>query len=142
MELRARKNRPSPELVEPSAEQAFRSSDDSAPATPSAATGDENSEVTIRLDRMLYERLQNSIQASHTAGDFSFVSVSDVIRAAIEAYRDGMELTELAPRGGKKNYTLRVTAPLRAFYNTLPNRLKSQIIERAIRTYIKERMNV
>ncbi len=135
MQLKARKkSQPSPELVKPNAVPEVAEA-----ATPAIAR-QESSEITLRFDRMLYERLQNSLAASHVAGDFSYVSVSDVIRAAMRAYQDGMELTELAPSGNKKGYTLRIDAELRTFYSTLPNRLKSQIIERAVRSYMKEKM--
>ncbi len=135
MDLKARKKpQPSPELVKPSVVPEV------AEVAVSATARQESSEITIRFDRMLYEQLQNSLAASHVVGDFSYVSVSDVIRAAMRAYQDGMELTELAPSGNKKGYTLRIDAELRAFYDTLPNRLKSQIIERAVRSYMKEKM--
>jgi hypothetical protein len=34
--------------------------------------------------------------------------------------------------------TLRVDAPLKAFYTSLPGRMRTKILERAIRTYMKE----
>ena len=48
-----------------------------------------------------------------------------------------MELTELEQFGTKKQTSIRVDNSLYKFYKSLPNQLRTKIIEKAIRTYIK-----
>ena len=93
--------------------------------------------IQIRCNILLYTTLQNMITSMHTAGDFSYTSVADVIRAAIQAYRDGMELAEQVEPGPKKATTVRITHELATFYNSWPKRMRSIILERAIRSFLK-----
>lgn len=73
----------------------------------------------------------------HTAGDYSYTSVADVIRAAIQSYQDGLELTEQPESGAKKQTTLRVSDELFEFYESWPARMRSKILERVVRSFIK-----
>ena len=95
--------------------------------------------LSIRCNALLYNTIQNMLTAAHTVEDFTYVSVSDFIRAALLAYQDGMPLTELDKKGEPKiSTTVRVDRELKAFYRSLPDRLRSQLVERAIRTFIKQ----
>ncbi len=51
--------------------------------------------ITIQCNALLYNTLQNKIKALHTGNDFTYTSVTDLIRAALLAYQSGMELTEI-----------------------------------------------
>lgn len=93
--------------------------------------------IQIYYNTLHYNTLQNTITAQHNAGDFTYTSISDLIRAALEAYKNGMPLTELDAKGGKKLLPVRVDEELKAFFDSLPNRMKSKITERAVRTFIK-----
>ena len=93
--------------------------------------------ITIQCNALLYTTLQNTIKALHTGNDFTYTSVTDIIRAALKAYQDGMKLTELEQPGKKKQTSIRVDDSLYKFYKSLPNQLRTKIIERAIRTFIK-----
>jgi hypothetical protein len=42
------------------------------------------------------------IRSSHAAQDFTYPSLADFIRAALQAYKDGMVLTELDQNGPKR----------------------------------------
>ena len=95
--------------------------------------------INLAINTLLYNTMQNIISSSHTANDFTFLSVTDVIRKAIEEYKNGMELTEIDEKGPKTATTIRINEELKKFYDELPNRLRRKIIERAIRTYIKKR---
>jgi hypothetical protein len=86
----------------------------------------------------VYDTLQNMIRSSHTAQDFTYTSPADYIRAALRAYKDGMVLTELDQGGPKLETTLRVDRDLWLFYKSLPGRMRSKILERAIRTFMKQ----
>ncbi|MGK7893091.1 MAG: hypothetical protein AB4372_05530, partial [Xenococcus sp. (in: cyanobacteria)] len=84
-----------------------------------------------------YNTLQNTIKAQHTGNDFTYTSVTDLIRAALLAYQSGMELTEIEQPGKKKQTSIRVDDSLYKFYKSLPNQLRTKILEKAIRTFIK-----
>ncbi len=81
--------------------------------------------------------MQNMLTSAHTAQDFTYVSVSDFIRAALQAYKDGMDLAELDQKGPKTATTIRVDPSLKKFYQSLPDRMRTKISERVIRTFIK-----
>ncbi len=51
--------------------------------------------IQMQCNTLLYTTLQNMIKSMQTANDFSYTSVADVIRASVQAYKNGMELTEL-----------------------------------------------
>ena len=93
--------------------------------------------ITIQCNTLLYTTLQNTLKAMHTGNDFTYTSVTDLIRAALKAYQSGMELTEIEQSGKKKQTSIRVDDSLYKFYKSLPNQLRTKIIEKAIRTYIK-----
>ena len=95
--------------------------------------------LNIRFNALLYNTIQNMITASHTAQDFTYASPADFIRAALQSYRDGMSLTELEGKGEKITTTIRVDRATKAFYASLPDRLRSRLLERAIRTFLKQR---
>ncbi len=93
--------------------------------------------ITIQCNALLYNTLQNKIKALHTGNDFTYTSVTALIRAALKAYQSGMELTELEQPGKKKQTSIRVDDSLYKFYKSLPNQLRTKILEKAIRTFIK-----
>jgi hypothetical protein len=93
--------------------------------------------LSIRCNTLLYTKIQNWLTSAHTAQDFTYTSVADVIRAAIEAYRNGLKLTELDEVGTYKQTTIRVTQTQAEFYQQLPSQMRRKILERAIRTFMK-----
>ncbi len=96
--------------------------------------------ITIQCNTLLYTTMQNMVKAMHTANDFTYTSVTDVIRAAIKAYQEGMELTELDEKGKKKQTSIRLEEDTYNFYKELPDQMRTKIIERAIRTFLKEKL--
>ena len=96
--------------------------------------------ITIQCNTLLYTTLQNTLKAMHTGNDFTYTSVTDIIRAALKAYQGGMELTEIEQLGKKKQTSIRVNNSLFKFYKSLPDQLRTKILEKAIRTYIKNNM--
>jgi hypothetical protein len=98
--------------------------------------------ITVRYDTLLYDTLQNMIRSSHTAQDFTYTSLADFIRAALRAYKNGMVLTELDQNGPKLETSLRVDQDLWHFYKDLPGRMRSKILERVIRTFMKQQPEV
>ena len=110
------------------------------PQEPVKTRGAHQEVILVRCNAPLYETIRNMISASHTAQDFTFTSVTDFIRSALEAYRDGMELTELDETGAKTTTTVRVDRATKQFHASLPDRLRSRLAERAIRTFLKRQM--
>jgi hypothetical protein len=93
--------------------------------------------ITVRYGTVLYDTIQNAVDSAHATQDFTFVSPSDFVRAALRAYKEGMSLTELDIPGAKRETKLRVDDELYQFYQELPRGMRSRLLERAIRTYIK-----
>lgn len=93
--------------------------------------------ITVRYSTLLYTTLQNMITAAHTVNDFTYTSVADVVRSSLLAYREGMELSEPDEPGEKKQTSIRVNSELHNFYKSWPNQMRTKILERAIRTFIK-----
>jgi Arc/MetJ-type ribon-helix-helix transcriptional regulator len=93
--------------------------------------------LPIRCNTILYSTISNMIEAQHTGGDYTFPSVSDVIRSAIQARKEGMDLTELAQEGNKKATTIRVNQELFDYYKSWPERMRAKILDRTIRSYLK-----
>jgi hypothetical protein len=106
-------------------------------AAPAVIRDGSYHSLTVRYDTLLYDTLQNMIRSSHTAQDFTYPSLADFIRAALRAYKDGMVLTELDQHGPKRETSLRVDRELWLFYKALPGRLRSKILERVLRTFMK-----
>jgi hypothetical protein len=94
--------------------------------------------VTIQCNTMLYNTIQNMLAASHTAQDFTYTSIADLIRAALAAYRDGMPLTELEEKGQKLTTTIRVDRTIKEFYSSLPDRMRVKLLERTLRSFLKQ----
>jgi hypothetical protein len=122
--------------------------DKAAPAAPPSAAVTERRvgkekegqrySVRVRYDTILYDTLQNIIRSSHAAQDFTYPSLADFIRAALQAYKDGMVLTELDQNGPKVETSLRVDRELWQVYKSLPGRIGPKILERIIRTFVKQ----
>jgi hypothetical protein len=93
--------------------------------------------ISMQFNTLLYATLQNMVENAHTAGDFTYTSVADVIRGALEAYAEGMSLSELNREGERRNISVRVTQKQYDFYQSLPNRLRRKLVERAVRSFIK-----
>lgn len=99
----------------------------------------KNKTLNFQINAILYNTVQNIISSLHTSQDFTYVSSTDFIRKALNAYKEGMELTELDEKGEKINTSIRVDQDLKDFYSNLPDRMRSKLIERSIRTYIKNK---
>ena len=130
MELRARNKRK--EILSPLAAAPVTAGDHRAEKDTSRYS------ITVRYDTLLYDTLQNMIRSAHSAQDFTYPSLADFIRAALRAYKAGMFLTELDQNGPKTETSLRVERDLWLFYKSLPGRMRSKILERAIRTFMRQ----
>lgn len=96
--------------------------------------------ITVRLSMLLIDTLKNIIISNKAGGNFEYTNVSDLMRNALDAYKNGMILTVQRAKDEKKETSFKVTQELKDFYSNLPQNAKSEIIERAVNTYIKHRL--
>lgn len=99
-----------------------------------------NCTLSTYLTGSLLNQLKNIIISNKAAGNYQYTSVSDLLRNALVAHKNGMTLTAHDIKESTKNkltYSLRVPQELYDFYLTFPQNVKSEIFERAVRTYIK-----
>jgi hypothetical protein len=99
--------------------------------------GGQSYSVRVRYDTILYDTLQNMIRSAHAAQDFTYPSVADFIRAALQAYQAGMVLTELEQHGPKVETSLRLDRELWQFYKAWPARMRPTLLDRVLRTFVK-----
>lgn len=96
--------------------------------------------ITVRISSLLLDSLKNIINSNKAGGNFEYTNVSDLIRKALEAYKNGMTLVAQRSKDQKKETSFRVSSELRDFYQSLSENTKAEIIERAVSTYIKNKI--
>ncbi len=96
--------------------------------------------ITVRISSLLLDSLKNIINSNKAGGNFEYTNVSDLIRKALEAYKNGMALVAQRSKDQKRETSFRVSNDLRDFYQSLPENTKAEIIERAVSTYIKSKI--
>lgn len=92
--------------------------------------------ITLRLNVLVLNILKNIISSNKAGGNYQYVNISDIVRNALEAYKNGMQLTTQRNSGVYKETSCRVPKELKDFYLSLPNNVKTEIIDRSITTYI------
>jgi Arc/MetJ-type ribon-helix-helix transcriptional regulator len=103
-------------------------------------TNEYEHKITVRISSLLLDSLKNIITSNKAGGNFEYTNVSDLIRKALESYKDGMSLIAQRPEDQKRETSFRISNELRDFYQSLPDNTKSEIMERAISTYIKHKI--
>lgn len=94
--------------------------------------------ITVRLSLVLLEKLKKIVASSRCGSNYIYPNTSTIIRNALEAYKDGMAITALVSDKQKKETSLKISKELKAFYDSLP--AKSEMLERAINTYLKDKI--
>jgi hypothetical protein len=92
--------------------------------------------ITLRLSVLVLNTLKNIIISNKAGGNYQYVNISDIVRNALEAYKNGMQLTTQRNSGLYKETSCRIPKELKDFYISLPNNVKTEIIDRSITTYI------
>lgn len=92
--------------------------------------------ITLRLNVLVLNILKNIIISNKAGGDYQYVNISDIVRNALEAYKNGMQLTTQRNSGSYKETSCRIPKELKDFYLSLPNKVKTEIVDRSITTYI------
>jgi hypothetical protein len=96
--------------------------------------------ITVRISILLIDKLKNIVISNKAGGNFEYTNASDFMRNALNAYKNGMTLIAQRTNDEKKETSFRVSKELKDFYCNLPQNTKSEIIERAINTYIKHKL--
>ncbi|HSR68783.1 MAG TPA: hypothetical protein VLU25_12670 [Acidobacteriota bacterium] len=106
--------------------------------SPSASVGSRFPHtVRMALTADLYGTLQELLSSAHAAGNYRYTSLAALVRAAFRAYRDGAPLTAGVASGPKRHSTLQLDEDLYAAYQKLPARKRWEILERAVRSFLK-----
>ena len=98
--------------------------------------------ITFRCDTFLLEKIKNTLVSQHLAGNYQYVNLSYFFRSTLHAYQHGMTLTyQRESNNPRKEVSFRLTEELLTFYNSLPPRSKTAILERALGTYFYQYLN-
>lgn len=99
---------------------------------------DKGIHITLLIDTDLNVKIKNILRAKWAEGDFKYTSFSQVLRVALQDYKDG-KLKMIKYDGvGKKQISARFPKDLMDFYNTIPNGKRSFIINSLLNTYLKK----
>lgn len=105
------------------------------PSKPSVIDGEPH-RINPTVSAAVIAEAQNALEAAHTSGDYRYQSVGDLIRSALEAYGEGLRLTQQARGGRKKRHTVELPHKLYAQYLRLPSRSRGVIVERALLSFL------
>lgn len=103
----------------------------------SETTG-KNVRVPLRLNDDICLEVNEAIEGMKATGDYSYLSLSDVVRESLRAYmNENIVLRDTAPKGRDSCRTVSFDPELHDFYKSLPNRGKKDILERCIINFMK-----
>jgi hypothetical protein len=91
--------------------------------------------IALRINTILYNTLHNYLSAMHNVADYTFTSVSDILRYILLQMENGKLSNKGTLHFDDKTYveiTFRVDEKQKKFWSNLPNRLKRTIMEKAI----------
>jgi len=91
--------------------------------------------ITFRCDVFLLEKIKNMLTSQHLAGNYQYPNLSYFFRSALHAYQHGMALTYQRKNNPRKEVSFRLTESLFVFYNSLPPRSKTAIVERVLGSF-------
>lgn len=97
--------------------------------------------IALRIDTLLYNTLQNYLSAMHNVSDYTFSSISDILRHILLQIESGELQNSGVVRSDNKTYieiTIRVNESQKQFWSSLPNRLKRAIMEKAIISFTQK----
>lgn len=92
--------------------------------------------ITFRCDTFLLDKIKNSLASQHLAGNYEYPNLSYFFRSALHAYQHGTPLTyQRELNNPRKEVSFRITEDLLSFYNALPLRARTEIMERCLGSY-------
>src|SRR3954449_7541594 len=91
--------------------------------------------IVFRCDTFLLDKIKNALTSQHLAGNYQYPNLSYFFRSALHAYQAGMPLTYQRQNNPRKEISFSLTEDLFNFYNSLPPRSKTAILERVLGSY-------
>lgn len=93
--------------------------------------------ISVRYDKLLHQTVQNMVDSSLAAGDFTFTSHTHVVRLAMDKWVSGMEITEDYVKGKTQQAAYHVSEVAYDKYYEIPKMHRSRQFQRIIKTYLK-----
>jgi hypothetical protein len=103
----------------------------------------KNCIISLRINTLLYDTLHNYLLAMHNVSDYTFSSISDVLRYIIVQIEENGFSTDQIINDKETDYTeiiVRVTHKQKQFWQGLPNRNRRKIMEKAILAFTKNKL--
>jgi len=103
----------------------------------------KNCIISLRINTLLYDTLHNYLLAMHNVSDYTFSSISDVLRYIIVQIEENGFSTDQIINDKETDYTeiiVRVTQKQKQFWQGLPNRNRRKIMEKAILAFTKNKL--
>jgi hypothetical protein len=102
----------------------------------------KNCIISLRINTLLYDTLYNYLLAMHNVSDYTFSSISDLLRYIIVQIEENGFSTDQIINDKETDYTeiiVRVTHKQKQFWQGLPNRNRRKIMEKAILAFTKNK---
>ena len=103
----------------------------------------KNCIISLRINTLLYDTLYNYLLAMHNVSDYTFSSISDVLRYIIVQIEENGFSTDQIINDKETDYTeiiVRVTHKQKQIWQGLPNRNRRKIMEKAILAFTKNKL--
>ncbi len=99
--------------------------------------------ISVRLHADLYREVRESLAKADFVQDFRFITVPDVVRAALREYFDTRVLNAPVEAGPRIRTTVGLDDALKLRWEKLPRGKHSAVLERAVRTFLRKgRLNI
>jgi hypothetical protein len=99
--------------------------------------------ISLRINTLLYNTLHNYLVASHNVSDYTFSSISDILRHILTQIEKNGFSTDETISDQDSEYTetiVRVTKEQKQVWQNLPNRNRRKIMEKAIIAFSKQKL--
>lgn len=96
--------------------------------------------LAIRLNTTLHNTIHNYLEAMHSAGDYSYSSMADILRKVLSSMEDNSLKYNIIKAPISDEYielTLRCTDSQKQFWKSLPSGNKVRILEKAIIAFLQ-----
>ena len=96
--------------------------------------------ITFRCDTHLLERINSALISQRLAGNYQWASLSNIVRKALLSYQQGLSLTYQRQNNPKRRICCVLDPELTQFYLNLPLRQRTEILERALGSYLDQQL--
>ena len=97
--------------------------------------------IAVRINTILYSTIQHYLSSMHSSGDYTYSSISNLLREVIlKIEREGLPNNCIPLGTGQVEYNemiLRVSVVQKQFWQSLPKGSRRKILEKAISSFIK-----